>query len=48
MTAIFILAALLLVLGVVAGEVGARRYRSRVVDARRLRRSAPKRVRERW
>ena len=48
MTAVYLLAAVLIILGVVTAEVAARRYRGRVVDAGRVRRQAPERVRERW
>ena len=48
MTAALIIAAILIVSGVVAGEVAARRYRVRVTDAGRVRRQAPERVCERW
>jgi hypothetical protein len=48
MTAAFILAAILIVLGVVAGEHAARRYRGRLNDAGRVRRQAPENVRMRW
>jgi hypothetical protein len=48
MTVPLILAAVLIVLGVVAGEAAARRYRGRLNDACRVRRQAPERVRMRW
>jgi hypothetical protein len=48
MTAALICAAVLIVLGVVAGEAAARRYRGRLNDAGRVRRQAARRVRERW
>jgi hypothetical protein len=48
MIAALIAAAMLCVLGVVASERAARRYRGRIADAGRVRLQAARRVRERW
>lgn len=49
MTAAFVIAAVLIVLGVVAGEAAARRFHSRVADAGRSKLPAPpEKVSIRW